>query len=334
MTRKRHQFHDPVETAYREYSPRLFAAAAAACKRLENPADDEALHDFRVAVRRLRTHIEAHRAQLTKRRAEKILQELRDLVSATNALRDLEVQRDWLERLARRKSTPKLQREGLGLTLKDMRNPDTVAAAAPAPPALRQIARQFVRIGRDFKVEPGAKPTSGKSVYRGERLSAVTGRAILKHAVALRRHLSKLRTLDDVKATHRSRLAVKRLRYLIEPLVKLVPGTPKIVRDLKRMQDRLGDLRDLQILETHIIVKVGEAAGRWSQRLVAIGAEDARVAAITRGSAESRACYALAAGMQRVRREERREFHGLERRWLRGSADALIDRIEILAGRL
>ena len=331
MTRTRHQFHDPVETAYREYSPRLFAAAAAARERLENPADDEALHDFRVAVRRLRTHIEAHRAQLTKRRAEKILQELRDLVSTTNALRDLEVQRDWLERLARRKSIPKLQREGLGLALKDLVNSD---AAAPDPSVPHRISRQFAKIGRDFNAQPGGKPISGKPVYRGERLSAATARAILKHAAALRRQLSKLRTLDDVKATHRSRLAVKGLRYLIEPLEKLVPGTPRIVRDLKRMQDRLGDLRDLQILETRIIVKVGEAAGRWSQHLVAIGAESARVAAITRGSTENRACYALAAGMQRVRREERREFRGLEKRWLSGSADTLIDRIEILAGRL
>lgn len=328
MTRKRHQFHDPVETAYREYSPRLVATAVAARERLDNPADDEALHDFRVAVRRLRTHIEAHRAQLTKRRAEKILQELRELVSTTNALRDLEVRRDWLERLARRKSTPKLQREGLELALKDLGNSD---ADAPVP---HQIGRQFTKIARDFTVEPGSQPPSGKSLYRGERLSAVTARAIFKHAAALRRHLSKLRTLDDVKATHRARLAVKRLRYLIEPLEKLVPGTPRIVRDLKRMQDRLGDLRDLQILETHIVVKVGEAAGRWSQHLIAIGAKDARVAAITRGSAESRACYALAAGMQRVRREERREFRGLEKRWLNGSADPLIDRIEILAGRL
>ncbi len=331
MARKRHQFHDPVETAYREYSPRLFAAAAAACERLENPADDEALHDFRVAVRRLRTHIEAHRAQLTKRRADKISQELRDLVSTTGALRDLEVQRDWLERLACHKSTPKLQREGLGLALKDLGDSDAAAANASVP---HQITRQFAKIGRYFKVEPGGKPSSGKSVYRGERLSTITARAILKHAAALRRHLSKLRTVNDVKPTHRARLAVKRLRYLIEPLEKLVPGTPKIVRDLKQMQDRLGDLRDLQILETRIIVKVGEAAGRWSQHLVAIGAEDARVAAITRGSTENRACYALAAGMQRVRREERREFRGLEKRWLNGSADPLIDHIEILAGRL
>ncbi len=331
MTRKRHQFHDPVETAYREYSPRLVATAVAARERLDNPADDEALHDFRVAVRRLRTHIEAHRAQLTKRRAEKILQELRELVSTTNALRDLEVRRDWLERLARRKSTPKLQREGLELALKDLDNSDATTPDASAP---HQITRQFAKIARDFKVESGGKPASGKPVYRGERLSAITARAILKHVATLRRHLSKLRTLDDVKATHRARLAVKRLRYLIEPLEKLVPGTPRIVRDLKRMQDRLGDLRDLQILETHIIVKVREAARRWSQHLIAIGAKDARVAAITRGSAESRACYALAAGMQRVRREERREFRGLEKRWLNGSADPLIDRIEILAGRL
>ena len=330
--RTRREFHDPIESAYRKLPPRLLEAAQTTYERLENPDDPEALHDFRVAVRRLRTHLEAHRGRFGKRRTDKLLDQLAELVSATNATRDHEVQCEWLQNQTRRKGIPKLQREGLGLVLQEL-EANNPAASAELP--LTPIGLEFAKIGKELTQRRWTSPNTGPgTVYRGERLSSATARAILKHAAALRRQLSKLNSLDDVKATHRARLAVKRLRYLLEPLDQVIPGTRKAVHDLKRMQDRLGDLRDLQILETHITVRVGEAAGRWSEKLVATGTEDARVAAITRGTAENRACYALAAGMQRVRREGRREFKGLEKRWLNGSAETLVDRIENIARRL
>jgi CHAD domain-containing protein len=328
MRRSPPQFHDPIDAAYRQHPPDLVAAAEAAGHRLQDPADYEALHDFRVAVRRLRTHIEAHRSQLGKRRTEKLLEQLGELASATNTFRDREVQREWLMKQTRRKSIAKLQREGLGLVLNDLNGSDPPKSAQP----LDLLGHNFARICRDFKqrwTSPSGGGTNGH-----DRLNTAMARAIIKHSATLRRQLAKLRSLDDVKATHRARLAVKRLRYLLEPLDQLMPGARKIVRDLKGLQDRLGDLRDLQILETHITVKVGEAAGRWSERLVAAGTEDLRVAAITRNTAENRACYALAAGMQRVRSEARREFKELHKRWLNGSADRLVDRIERVARRL
>ena len=329
MKRTPRKFHDPIDTGYREHPPRLFTAAVEACERLENSADTEALHDFRVAARRLRTHIEAHHLGIGKRRRDKLLERLGELVSTTNPTRDHEVQRQWLERQVRRKGLPKLQREGLNLVLHAM-NRSAIDHVSPT-----SVGREFRRIGRAFKLDRlGSLNGRGADAARGRRLSAVAASAMLKNATILRRQLGKLGSLDDVKATHRARLAVKRLRYLVEPLEPLMPGARRIIHDLKRMQDRLGDLRDLQILETHFTVKVGEAAGRWSKRLVAAGAQDARVAAITRGTPENRACYALAAGMQRIRREGRREFKALEKRWLHSGANRLLDRIEHLAKRL
>ena len=327
MRRSPPQFHDPINAAYRQRPPDLVAAAEAAGQRLQDPTDYEALHDFRVAVRRLRTHIEAHRSQLGKRRVQKLLGQLGELASATNTFRDREVQREWLRKQTGRKNIAKLQREGLGLILNDLNGSDPKSAQP-----LDLLGRNFSRVCRDFKQRWTSR--SGGDTSGHDPLNTAVAQAIIKHSATLRRQLAKLRSLDDVKATHRARLAVKRLRYLLEPLDQVMPGARKLVRDLKGLQDRLGDLRDLQILETHITVKVGEAAGRWSERLVAAGTEDLRVAAITRGTAEHRACYALAAGMQRVRSEARREFKELHKRWLNGSADRLVDRIERVALRL
>lgn len=45
----------PAAEAARLLALRMLDAAAAARLRMDNPADPEALHDFRVAIRRLRS---------------------------------------------------------------------------------------------------------------------------------------------------------------------------------------------------------------------------------------------------------------------------------------
>ena len=64
--------------------------------RLEDPEDREALHDFRVGIRRLRSCIRAYRPQLKRSLNQKSEQSLRKLMRATNAGRDTEVQLTWL----------------------------------------------------------------------------------------------------------------------------------------------------------------------------------------------------------------------------------------------
>jgi len=69
--------------------------ARAACTRLANESDRDALHDFRVAVRRLRTVLRAFRREL-KTVPKKLERQLRDLTRATSGGRDAEVQLAWL----------------------------------------------------------------------------------------------------------------------------------------------------------------------------------------------------------------------------------------------
>jgi hypothetical protein len=165
-------------------------------------------------------------------------------------------------------------------------------------------------------------------------MTAATHAALSKNLNKFESQLGRIHSVDDVKATHRARLAVKKLRYLLEPLQSDAPGARRVIAEIKQIQDVLGDLRDLQILETQIIVEVGRAASRWSDQLVHAGARDARVAAITRGTPESHTCYALAAAMQRVRRAEQRQFDRARKRWLKGNAERLIARIEKVANQL
>jgi len=62
--------------------------------------DSAALHDFRVALRRLRANQRAYRDQIGAKQDKR----LRRLAHATNAARDREVQLDWL-RLQRQEAS-------------------------------------------------------------------------------------------------------------------------------------------------------------------------------------------------------------------------------------
>src|SRR4051794_717270 len=91
------------------YGSRLLALsyleeAKRARKRMHDAQDEEALHDFRVALRRLRSCLRAYRPQLESSVPKRQRRRLRSVVDATGVDRDLQVQIAWLEG----------QREGMG----------------------------------------------------------------------------------------------------------------------------------------------------------------------------------------------------------------------------
>lgn len=78
------------------------AAAQAARQRLREHADNAALHDFRVALRRLRSTIRLYRLWLDDRvLPRKLCRRLKRLARATNAARDAEVGLAWVKRQRR-----------------------------------------------------------------------------------------------------------------------------------------------------------------------------------------------------------------------------------------
>src|SRR6267143_2102715 len=79
--------------------------------RLRNADDTDALHDFRVAMRRLRSTLRAYQPQLARLVPAKLRRRLRDLARATGEARDVEVQISWLEH--QRKELPPARRAGV-----------------------------------------------------------------------------------------------------------------------------------------------------------------------------------------------------------------------------
>src|ERR1700739_69868 len=86
----------PVERAVRVVALTLLRDAATTRARLIDPGDTEALHDFRVAVRRLRSWLRAYRPYLGDSVRDKNRRRLRAVARATSLARDTEVHLQWL----------------------------------------------------------------------------------------------------------------------------------------------------------------------------------------------------------------------------------------------
>ena len=100
---------------------------ARAQARLTNPDDGEALHDFRVGLRRLRSCVRAYRPFLKGSISGKMRRRLRALTLDTNAGRDTEVQLAWLRDQASCLAAG--EAEGLGWLVGRRRSPSPLAVS-------------------------------------------------------------------------------------------------------------------------------------------------------------------------------------------------------------
>jgi len=248
-------------------------AAAAAVPRLADRDDGEALHDLRVALRRLRSCLDAYGAQLGDCVPGKLARRLRRLAQATGPGRDAEVQLAWLRRqradLARRNHR---HRGGLGWMQERLERRQERAYDA----LHGEVMRDFPRVERGLRRR--------LSVYRAEvRLdggpapgfAAAAAGILLQHAAALGHRLGRIAAAGEVRRAHRARIGAKRLRYLAEPLEKLLAaaGRPaaragELVRRLKELQDLLGELHDAHVMAAEIAAAVRDAAAERADRLL------------------------------------------------------------------
>jgi CHAD domain-containing protein len=247
--------------------------AAAALPRLADPEDGEALHDLRVALRRLRSCLESYADQLGDSVPKKLARRLRRLARATGPGRDAEVQIAWLrERGAEAGRRNRQHRQGLAWLLQrfERRKDESYGELRS------EVARDFA------PVEEGLRRRL--SVYRAEvRLdkalpSPSFGEAaagiLRRHAARLERRLRRVTAAGDVERAHAARISAKRLRYLADPLAQLVAAADgearagELVHGLKGLQDLLGELHDAHVLESELAAALGDAAAERAQRLL------------------------------------------------------------------
>ena len=244
-------------------------AAGAAARRVDDPKDAEALHDFRVALRRLRTTLRAYRAELRDSVRPRQYRRLGDVADETNRVRDAEVALEWLRPL--RSELTARERVGLRWLIEHV---DSRRA--------KRIEHEVVEARRSFRgIE--RKLRKGLAMYRQvlqpddtepEQPFAALARGILvAQAQELDLVLASVHAPDDAEA-HRARIAAKRLRYLLEPLAEVAPATVGAIERLRTLQDQLGELHDVIELERTVRAGVESVAAQRAMRLFDVAISD------------------------------------------------------------
>ena len=264
----------PAPAGARVLARHHLAAAREAAERLESSDDPEALHDFRVALRRLRSVLRAYRAELRDSVGGKRRRQLRAVAAATGTSRDAEVHLAWLR--AQRDSLTRGQHAGLDWLVAHLEARKSEGDATLVAGALRDFDDLAPRLHADLGKY---RVTMELDAPRAARvMGAVTARLIRDAADALGERLAAVHGAVDQSAAHEARIAGKRLRYLVEPVVEATGdgAGDALVRSLKALQDGLGELHDAHVFAREIVEATGVAAGESARALsTAILAEGA-----------------------------------------------------------
>ena len=205
------------------------------------PDGSNALHNFRVALRRLRSWLRAFRPWLPDSGRRNTRHALAALADASNHARDFEVGLAWLEA---QRDLPPLSRRELSRLVHRLRHELRGATRT----FNEHLSLEFTAVVNDLEQELMARAGNSPRPGPGNPPTRTVHAALVRaHAADLGAALRRVRTVDDEAFAHRARIAGKRLRYLLEH----VTGNPEArqaVRRLIRLQDALGEFHDACVL--------------------------------------------------------------------------------------
>jgi CHAD domain-containing protein len=173
---------------------------------------------------------------------------LRALARATNDGRDVEVQLAWLAKQIGRlapDSVPGFY--WLVGRLEDRKQKTHDRAIA-------DVARRYDKAGGKLRRWLGILRIELQT-GQGQQLQTfreVTGALARRQVEAVRNDLGRIRDASDAEQAHRTRISLKRLRYLLEPIARRNRRAGALVRRFKDAQDLLGEHHDMHLLSLGI----------------------------------------------------------------------------------
>jgi CHAD domain-containing protein len=207
------------------------AVLALAIPRVVGHLDDEAIHDLRVAIRRMRTLLKMARPIFGRFHADAVRKAFTDVMRATGELRDLEVLLGTIEGVSESAAFMDWRRSCQARE-KKLRAAVTAAIERGELDGARSMLSALLAFPFD--------PSRAMSLSRFARRTV--GRA--------RRAVERNRGVDphDSVGLHSLRIACKELRYSIELLFDALPGDAKaMLEPCTIVQDRLGAIHDVEV---------------------------------------------------------------------------------------
>ncbi len=238
-------WHPTMNTRDDRVTTRLLHRTAAALRKHLPSAisgDDVGVHQARVASRRLREAVPILATGLKRSKVRKARSKIRRLTRALGTVRELDVTLRLLDDLAMAADVPRPAVEAVRARVLGERE-----------------ARRSVMLERLDRVKMDKLHRRLDSVEArlrsdvGDAWREALGARLLKRAARLTTAIASAGQLYAPDRLHAVRIATKKLRYALEIAsgVGARSATP-LVRALKRSQDLLGRLHDLQVLLVHV----------------------------------------------------------------------------------
>lgn len=245
--------------AVRRMARAFLAAACRARHRLHKREDEEALHDFRVALRRLRSMLRIYRPAVgTRLVPPKWRRRLKRLARATGDARDAEVGLLWL--LTQTQQATGAERDACDRLI------ETWSARRDSAYAkLRRVLdKEFASIDAGVR-----QALTAPAPLSAAPLLASTAGGLMRDQIAeLRATLHCIKSVSDTKTIHAARIDAKRLRYLLEPFAREIANGKALLASLKKFQDDFGELCDRQVFSEEVVAAAAAcAAERGAQAL-------------------------------------------------------------------
>jgi CHAD domain-containing protein len=206
------------------------------------------LHKTRVASRRIREALPVVSVCAPPAKVKKLNKKMRALTRYLGPIRELDVELDILEDASKADGVPGRAIEMVRREIAARRQALRRELAENAPISdVKKLIKKLERVGER---EQGKRKKD--SEYEAQWRSALAAR-LMQRAKSLRDALEQAGPFYAPERIHDVRISTKKLRYAIEIAQDAgVTGAGPLVRILKKQQERLGRLHDLQALLKHV----------------------------------------------------------------------------------
>jgi CHAD domain-containing protein len=217
----------------------------------------EAVHDLRVASRRLRVALPLFAAEAVERRAKRAGRLLRDLARAAGLCRDLDVGVELVLSLARRD-------DGSGATGALRRSLTRARGRGRARSRERLLDLDVARLRRDLRAILAGGVVDDVEVRRR------TDDRAREESAKLEARLASAGRRFDPPALHEVRRRARRLRYGAEVAEALFDVPPRESERWRKVQTRLGDINDRIVLARWLDAAAARASRRGDLGLASL----------------------------------------------------------------
>ena len=212
------------------------------------------LHKTRVASRRIREALPIVAVAAPPAKVKKLNRKMRALTRALGPIRELDVELHLLEEKAAPPGTSDRALEIVRREIASKRKTLREALEGDAPVSdVKRLLKKLERVA-EGKVRRKGQGRKGKAAVKREaEWRGVLAARLMRRAKRLSATLDDAGSLYAPERLHGVRISTKKLRYALEIARDAgVAGTAPLLRILKRHQERLGDMHDLQMLVKHV----------------------------------------------------------------------------------